>query len=152
MNKKFLLFLLLMLITISSFAGEVFNLVIKYNDGYETIWSLDTRPILTFENGNLFVSNDYTSLSIPLSNINCYTIEVTNDIKHPIQRPIYSNGHIIFSELPKSYPVTVYTIGGETVMRKMADSHGQVDINLRNLPSGTYIISTQNNSIKIVNK
>ena len=149
MKKKFLIVFVLTLMAISSFA---YNLVIKYKDGYEVVMALNTQPVLTFEESNLVVTNEYTSVTIPMTNVDYYSFQDGDDIKQPINRPVYSDGHFVFSGLPKSYPVTVYTIGGETVMRKMSDSQGHVDINLKNFPMGTYIIGTPNNRIKIINK
>jgi len=150
--KLRLLLILSFVATLSAFADDA-RIVIKQKGGSETILELSTNPVITFSGEDMIVTNDFTSISIPLEVIDNYT--AYNDatgIEPIVTPPLYANGHVVFSSLAQGTQVRVHTIDGRLVSSMRADSSGNVDIIFDKLPKGAYIVSTPNSSIKIINK
>lgn len=129
------------------------NLVIKQKSGGETILELSSNPVITFENDIMLVNNDFTSIYIPLDDIDGYTVtEETTGINAVENTPKYEDGHIIFDRIKNGQTVFVYTIDGKIVSRYKGDNNGRVDIDMNTLPKDIYIISTPGSKIKTTNK
>ena len=152
-QMKLRLFLLLMsLATLSAYADDA-RIVIKQKSGSETILELSTHPVITFSGEDMVVTSDFTSISIPLDLIDCYTAyDDATGIEPIVTPPLYANGHVVFRSLPKGTEVRVYTVEGHLVRSQPADDFGQTDISLDMLPKGVYVISTPACKIKIINK
>ena len=152
MKQVFSLLLLLLLYVTASFAGDA-QIVIKQKSGGEATLKLSTNPVITFEGANMIVTNDFTTISFPLEFLDSYTvINGTEWIDPVVMKPQRKNGHVIFSGLADGSQVYVYTLDGKVVAKQAANSSSITDVSLESLPKGTYIISTSNNSIKVINK
>lgn len=150
--KKQLLLLVMLLLPILASADEA-QIVIKQKSGNETILKLSTNPVITFDGENMVVTSDVIQISIPLGDIDDYVVnEGTTAIEPVTTQPQYSRGHVIFSGVAAGSPVYVHTLDGKVVSKQAADASGKADVSLENLPKGAYIISSQNNSIKVINK
>lgn len=150
--KRRLILILSFLASLSTYADEA-RIVIKQKSGSETILELSTNPVITFSGEDMIVTNDFTSISIPLDMIDSYT--AYNDatgIEPIVSPPLYANGHVVFRNLPKEAEVRVYTVEGRLVRKQLADDFGRADISLDMLPKGVYVISTPHNKMKIINK
>ena len=142
----------MLFVVTASFADEA-QIIIKQKSGDVTKLELSTHPTITFSWGNMVVSSDVISFSIPLDNIDSYTVSnETTGIPAVTTKPQFSRGHVVFSGLSKGAPVNVYSIDGKSVDKLVADDSGVADVSLESLPKGTYIISTPNNKIKVINK
>jgi hypothetical protein len=151
MKKQLLLFLLMLLPMLAS-ADEA-QIVIKQKSGNETILKLSTNPVITFEGENMVVASDVIQISIPMGDIDDYVVsDGTTAIEPVATQPLYSRGHVIFSGVAAGSSVYIHTLDGKVVGKQVADASGKADISLENLPKGAYIISSQSNSIKVVNK
>lgn len=142
-----------MLFIVTATFADGAHIIIKQKSGDVTRLELSTHPTLTFSWGYMVVSSDVISFSIPLNDIDCYTVSnETTGIPAVTTKPQFSRGHVMFSGLSKGAPVNVYSIDGKSVDKQMADDSGVADVSLENLPKGSYIISTPNNKIKVINK
>ena len=142
----------MLFVVTASFADEA-QIIIKQKSGDVTKLELSTHPTITFSWGNMVVSSDVISFSIPLDDMDSYTVSnETTGILAVTTKPQFSRGHIVFSGLSKGAPVNVYSIDGKSVDKLVADDSGVADVSLESLPKGTYIISTPNNKIKVINK
>ena len=151
MKKEILLFVLMLLPMVAS--ADDAQIVIKQKSGNETVLKLSTNPVITFEGENMVVASDVIQISIPLGDIDDYVVsEGTTAIEPVTTQPQYTRGHVIFSNMAADSPVYVRTLDGKVVGKQAADTSGKADVSLENLPKGTYIISSQNNSIKVINK
>ena len=151
MKKQILLFLLALLPLAAS--ADDAQIVIKQKGGNETVLKLSTNPVITFDGENMVVTSDVIQISIPLGDIDDYVVnEGTTAIEPVTTQPQYSRGHVIYSGVAAGSPVYVHTLDGKVVSKQAADASGKADICLENLPKGAYIINSQNNSIKVINK
>ena len=150
--KKLLLLLLLFVVT-ATYADDA-RIVIKQKSGNETVLKLATNLVITFEGEDMVITNDFTTISIPLVDISDY--EVSNGTPTGVEpitdQPRYASGHVIFTGMTKGTSVYVHTFDGKMVGKQTVGASGKVDVSLKSLPEGTYIISTQKNKIKVINK
>ena len=138
--------------TIVTRADNVTNLVIKLKTGNETVLSLDSNPVITFDGEYLNVRNDDANFSFPIADIDHYGVSSTSDVKEKPSLPYYSNGQVSINDLPQGSKIHVCTMDGKAIMAIVADGMGSVSFHLRDLPKGTYIIHAVKNSFKVVNK
>lgn len=150
-TMKIKLFLLLFLLSVATtiFAESI---MIKQKSGNETILDLSTNPIITFSGENMVVTNDYTSITLSLDDIDSYMVGNTSGIQEVTVAPHFRDGHIVFTGFKKRASVFIYSIDGKMVGKIISDDTGIIDINIGNLPKGAYVISTPNNKIKVINK
>ena len=148
------LFLTIAFVLVASMANadNTTNLVIRQKAGNETILSLDSNPILTFEGEYLNVRNDYMTFSFPIADIDQYSVSNPTDIKEMRTLPRLSNGQVTINDLPKDTKAYVHSIDGKVIREMEPDSMGTVTFSLRDLPKGTYIISAASTRFKIANK
>ena len=151
MKRLFTLLTLLCVLTLS-YAADGTNLVIMHNDGNETVVPLESNPVLTFEAEDMVVTSEAFTVSIPISDINYYCFETTNQVKEHLSAPVIANGHVLFSGLKSHAPATVCTLDGKVVATQKASAAGVVDIDLTTLPKGIYIIATSERKIKVTTK
>ena len=150
--KKLLTILLLLITVIAVRAANITNLVIKHTAGNETIFSLDSNPVITFDGDYMDVTNDFTRFSIPFADIDHYYVSNTTDAKDLLSKPQLSNGQVTIKDLPRGTKAYVCSLDGKVIKTFDADSMGTVVFNLRDLTKGTYIISAANTRIKVANK
>ena len=129
------------------------RIVIKQKGGNETTLELSTNPVITFSGEDLVITNDYTTISIPLDDIDKYEVtDGTTGIEPKTIEPLFSNGHVIFNGIPMGCPIHIYALDGRMVSQVKAGSSGRAEVSLEDLPKGAFIIATQNNRIKVINK
>ena len=151
MKKVILLFVLMLLPMVAS--ADDAQIVIKQKSGNETVLKLSTNPVITFEGERMVVASDVIQISIPLDDIDDYVVsDGTTAIEPVTTQPRFTRGHIIFSGVAAGSPVYIHTLDGKVVGKQVADASGKADVSLENLPKGAYIISSQNSSIKVINK
>jgi hypothetical protein len=151
MKKEILLFVLMLLPMVAS--ADDAQIVIKQKSGNETVLKLSTNPVITFEGERMVVASDVIQISIPLDDIDDYVVsDGTTAIEPVATQPQYTRGHVIFSGIAAGSPVFIHTLDGKVVAKQAADASGKADVSLENLPKGAYIISSQNSSIKVINK
>ena len=128
------------------------KIVIKQKSGNETILSLESNPVITFEEDYLNVRNDFTNFSFPIADIEQYSVSNTSDINETSILPQYSNGQVSFIDLPQGSKVKVCSLDGKVIRTISTESMGTMTFNLRDLPKGIYVICVANSSFKLVNK
>ena len=150
--KLRLFLILLFLATLSAYADNA-RIIISQKSGNKFFLDLETNPVITFSDENMVIKNDFTTISIPLADVDIYTVNNgTTGIEQVDIGRQYSNGHVVFSGIPAGVCASVYTMDGRSVCSQRVDTSGIVDINLNSLPKGTYIINVQRTSIKVTNK
>ena len=149
---KLKLLLLMLVVAASVYADNESCLIIKQKSGNETVIEFSTNPIITFEGEDMVVTNEFTTIYLPLDDIDEYLVNNgTSGIKDIPSVPQFARGHVVFSGLSKDTPVYVYTLDGKAISKQHADDVGNADVNLELLPKGVFIISTNNNKIKVIN-
>lgn len=128
------------------------SITIKQKGGNETVLDLASHPVITFSGYDMVVTNDFTTISFPLGDIDCYVVDnASSGIRDLPDTPTYRDGHLILHGMKQGSAVQIYTIDGKMVNRMVADGSDYLDIHLGGLPKGTFIIRTPSTSIKVVN-
>lgn len=149
--KKSLILLLLSIATLS-YADDA-KVVIKQKSGSETALQLSAKPAITFSGDDFVVTTDATTITLPLSDVDYYTVsEGTTGIAPVATQPQFIRGHVVFSGLMEDTPVYIHTLDGRVVGQQPADASGKADVSLDSLPKGVYVVSTPNNNIKVMVK
>lgn len=135
-----------------SYADDA-KIVIKQKSGNETIFELSTNPVITFLGEDMVITNDFTSISFPIEDIDSYTADngTTTAIASTKEKPMFENGRILFNGISKGTPISVYSLDGRLISKQLTDAD-KAEVPLSSLPKGTYIISVENNKIKVINK
>lgn len=149
--KYRLIFFMFFFVTLT-YADDA-KIVIKQKSGNETVFELSTNPIITFLGEDMVITNDFTSISFPLEDIDSYTADngTTTAIASTKEKPMFENGRILFNGISKGTPISVYSLDGRLISKQMTDAD-KAEVPLISLPKGTYIISVENNKIKVINK
>lgn len=149
---KYRLILLMLFFVTLSYADDA-KIIIKQKSGNETIFELSTNPIITFLGEDMVITNDFTSISFPIEDIDSYTADngTTTAIASIKGKPMLENGRILFNGIAKGTPISVYSIDGRLISKQLT-SADKAEVPLSSLPKGTYIISVENSKIKVINK
>ena len=151
-NMKLKLLFPFLFIVTTSFADNEACLIIKQKSGNETIFEFSTNPVITFEGEEMLVKNDFTTFYVPLDDIFEYRLKkVVSAIKDTSIKPLFTKGHVTFLGISKNTPIYVYTMDGKMVKKLFSDDGGNADVNVEDLPKGTYIIISNNTKIKVIN-
>ena len=148
---KYRLILLMLFFVTLSYADDA-KIIIKQKSGNETILELSTNPVITFLGEDMVITNDFTTISFPIEDIDNYTADngTTTAIVSTKEKPMFENGRILFNGIAKGTPISVYSLDGRLISKQLTGTD-KAEILLRNLPKGTYIISVENNKIKVIN-
>ena len=143
-----------LLLLFLSFATTIYaeSIIIKQKSGNETVLELSTNPVITFADESMIVTNDFTTITFPLDDIDSYVVGETSGIQEMKDSPQFRDGHVVFKGIKEKSSVTAYSLDGKTIRKYAPDNSGVIDVNLRSLPKGAFVISTPNNKVKIINK
>ena len=149
---KYRLTFFMFFFVVLSYADDA-KIVIKQKSGNETVFELSTNPVITFLGEDMVITNDFTSISFPIEDIDSYTADngTTTAIASTKEKPMFENGRILFNGISKGTPISVYSLDGRLISKQLIGTD-KAEIPLRNLPKGTYIISVENSKIKVINK
>jgi len=149
---KYRLTFFMFFFVVLSYADDA-KIVIKQKSGNETVFELSTNPVITFLGEDMVITNDFTSISFPIEDIDSYTADngTTTAIASTKEKPMFENGRILFNGISKGTPISVYSLDGRLISKQMTDAD-KAEVPLISLPKGTYIISVENNKIKVINK
>lgn len=133
-------------------------IVLEQGDQQTVEFSLSDAPVLSFKDDSLVVACNGDELVVPLQGLT-YRFEdkeltgiksITNATPSSNEGFAFSHGQV--SGLSKGGKVSVYTADGVKVIESSADSNGNVDLQLNQLPKGLYIIKTPAKSFKILKR
>jgi len=136
-------------------AGNQYLLVVQKN-GTTTGFALAEKPVIDCSLGKLSITSNNHSISIPLADIQRYSLvdEVPSSI--PLLR--YENGninlksgHVSIESMPSNSIVSVFGIDGKVLNTYTSDSNGHIEFDLPKNCKIT-ILKTNSTSIKIINK
>ena len=154
MNRIFLKLLGLIFVSVTG-GIDVFAqnaLVLETNDGETFSYVLANKPQLTFNATEMLISSDDASASFTRTDIKNFRFEeVANaikDVKADGQRMSYLHGVVTVDGTDK---VILYDISGRQILSKRAADGESVTIDLNNQPSGTYIVRSGKQSLKVKN-
>lgn len=152
MNRKFYtMFVLLILSVVGCLTASAQNaLVLETNDGKTYSYVLAEKPRLTFNETEMLIASADASASFTRTDIKNFRFEdvadAIKDVKADGQRMSYLHGVVTVDGTDK---VILYDISGRQIMAKKAAGNGSVTIDLNNQPSGTYIVRSGKQSLKV---
>lgn len=181
-SRTFYTLLMFTVLSLQTQASTLHKLVIRFTSQDEHSYVLTEKPVLTFDNDNLYITADNLELkSYPVSmvkdfyfstiegngpaqqNITIYDhIEINHDndddptteITSPTTKLEFKYIGDIVSIQGLEYPQTVliYNIQGQQTLSEKVTTDNNVTIDLSPLPSGIYIVKTETQSFKIRKK
>jgi len=123
--------------------------------GKPVMFNLADNPVITYSNDCLVIVTSKTTVLLNVSEIESTTFsaEDATGIKGiAVGNMKMTSGTASFFQLSPGSTVRVFTTAGELLREEQASADGTATIEMRALPEGIYIIKTENQSIKIINK
>lgn len=146
------------MLTAAAMAQNAQYIIVTQQDGTKASFELASEPVLTLSDGMLTVTTEAQTLSVPLAEVVNYTfsdqgIDYTaiDDVKAADAATIAA-GKAHFQNLQPGTLVGIYTVDGRQVGSATAAPDGTVNINLNDLGTGIYILTTPTASYKIYNR
>ena len=135
-------------------------LVVKLQTGGESIFFLGENPKLSYFADSLAVIYHDQQLNFALEDLKDYHFEEREptgigQIKEQgVQQgqTNFSQGLVIFRNYPGGCKITVFTSEGRRVATVVTDKEGCAQLDMREQPSGIYIINVGKRSFKWLNK
>lgn len=128
------------------------NVIIKQKNGNESIISLDSNPIITFNDEEMIIESTSSSFVFKLADVLEYGIDETTEIKGLNTKPQISNGKITLTGYPINTAVIIAALDGKILLKDKIGTNGEFYIELNNLPKGVFIIKVAEVSMKVINK
>lgn len=136
-------------------AGNIYLIVLQ-KDGSQTGFALADKPIIDCSLGQLSVSSDKYSVSIPLADVEKYTFTDEMPTNIPVFKYEERNiqvkfGHVIIESMPSNTMVSVFGIDGMTIKSYNTDSKGHLEFDLPDNHKAL-IIKANSTSVKVIKK
>ena len=151
MNKRKIIFFLLLLVTVKLSAIEYTTLIVDMRDGSSAMVQLIEKPTITFDGEMMKIVSSKTTLEFSRSDVkkyrfSCHEVSSVEELSLSPQATIEDNT-IVVSGIADGTAVTVYTASGTVVCSAVADG-GSCILSLDSLPSALYIVTYNNTTIK----
>ena len=151
MNKRKIIFFLLLLVTVKLSAIEYTTLIVDMRDGSSAMVQLIEKPTITFDGEMMKIVSSKTTLEFSRSDVKKYRfsrheVSSVEELSLSPQATIEDNT-IVVSGIADGTAVTVYTTSGTVVCSAVADG-GSCILSLDSLPSALYIVTYNNTTIK----
>ena len=151
MNKRKIIFFLLLLVTVKLSAIEYTRLIVDMRDGSSAMVQLIEKPTITFDGEMMKIVSAKTTLEFSRRDVKKYRfyrheVSSVEELSLSPQATIEDNT-IIVSGIADGVPITVYTASGTVVCSAVADG-GSCILSLDSLPSALYIVTYNNTTIK----
>lgn len=136
-------------------------LVIELNNSKKHSYSLEEKPVISFNNDKLVIETDNIKLDYLIDDIAKYYFSEAaetdvEDIKYDVNNIhfTYTNPDFLLIEgVTGNENVLVYEINGRTCPVDILKSDNCIKVQLNTLPNGLYIINVDNkHSFKIIRK
>ena len=151
--KKILLLSIMLASVNTVLLAEDNHLYIQPNAGETLVWSVPTLQKMTFQDGQVVLTKkDGTTAYAPIATvkrmyISTPSVEGVGEVKSAL--PCTWEGGFLRIQATDGTPVTIYNVAGTPVVRQ-ALVGGIVD--LRNQPSGLYIVNVGGKVFKTIKK
>ena len=151
MNKRKIIFFLLLLVTVKLSAIEYTSLIVDMRDGSSAMVQLIEKPTITFDGEMMKIVSSKTTLEFSRSDVKKYRfsrheVSSVEELSLSPQATIEDNT-IVVSGIADGTAVNVYTTSGTVVCSAVADG-GSCILSLDSLPSALYIVTYNNTTIK----
>ena len=154
--RRLSLCLLGALLVCSIFAQN--TLTVHQKNGEQFSFGFEDKPVVTFTDTELIVTSTKTELRYELANVNKFTFDDVEDavinIKSDASKASITldEYEVSISGLEADAAIRLITSDGKLLQSYKADEAGSVTFSIAELPQGTYIITTESLSCKIIKK
>jgi len=136
------------------------TLTIHQKDGQQFSYGFGEKPVVTFTDNDLIVTtaNENVKLTLALTSVEKFTFDsnetAVNDIKDNAQKASISLDEysVYIANVKENAVVSLSSADGKQLQAFKANADGTVSFSIADLPNGTYIISSENLSVKIQKK
>lgn len=136
------------------------TLTIHQKDGQQFSYGFGEKPVVTFTDNDLIVTtaNENVKLTLALTSVEKFTFDsnetAVNDIKDNAQKASISLDEysVYIANVKENAVVSLSSADGKQLQAFKAGTDGTVSFSIADLPNGTYIISSENLSVKIQKK
>ncbi len=154
-NKWVALLTALLAFSATLSASDTTTLFIQVRDGSTRQYLLSSKPVITFQDNLCHVNGDGVSADFDMADIeyvkileNSSVSETINDIKIDLRDPNFVK---IFG-LPEGENITLYNLNGFILKEAKSDSFGFCELEIHDLSTGVYIITSKKSTFKIYKK
>lgn len=154
--KHLLLFILLSALPhIRVMSQEINALELHLSSGKEVLFSLEERPVVTFEGEEFVFTTQNNEIRYESSNILKFSykyvdfssaVSKTNDAQTSI---LYKHNTLYISGNEPKSKVSVYSLNGTLVSSIMTDANGSATIQLPHKSKNVYVVKTSISNFKI---
>lgn len=155
--KKWALLSLLFGWSLMTMAEEVSitTLEVWTRSGQKIAYALSERPVATYSDNDLVLTTSEMVINYPLAELHKFTFgtdEASSVIAHsaPVGKVAQQNGTLILSGFQAGIQVAVYTIDGRLAFSGKTATNGTLELSLRQLFAGVYVVKTGSLTHKIV--
>ena len=136
------------------------TLTIHQKDGQQFSYGFGEKPVVTFTDNDLIVTtaNENVKLTLALTSVEKFTFDsnetAVNDIKDNAQKASISLDEysVYIANVKENAVVSLSSADGKQLQAFKAGADGTVSFSIADLSNGTYIISSENLSVKIQKK
>lgn len=136
------------------------TLTIHQKDGQQFSYGFGEKPVVTFTDNDLIVTtaNENVKLTLALTSVEKFTFDsnetAVNDIKDNAQKASISLDEysVYIANVKENAVVSLSSADGKQLQAFKTGADGTVSFSIADLPNGTYIISSENLSVKIQKK
>ena len=158
LQNVFLLLLIIPLVVIEAKAKDVRNcLVIWTKNGNQVAYALKEKPTITFNEKEMRIIGNTINVTYSLDQFARYTYEnkETDGIKSIYTDKImgkYDGENLFFPSLKSNSIVSIYTIRGVIILKKIIQEDGEYEFSLSSLKEGIYLVNVNGITFKIEKK
>ncbi len=155
MKKKTLLLFLWLQLPLA-LAAQVNVVVVETAAGERMEYSLSSEPRIVFEDSKVTLITNTTTVDFSPEEVEkVYMAESSTNI-HNVKDSDgtirIQHDQVCLSGYAANEPIMLFTIDGRQLQSHHVGADGRLTISLSQLPSGTYIIKTNHQSVKITKK
>ena len=125
-------------------------------DGQVLTINLADEPRTTYANGNLIITSNSTSVTLPLERVRRYTyVDVANGIDElkDVSAAISKNGETLtLTGLKSGTEVMLYNVAGQQLRHFTADGQNPLIVSVATLPTGVYVVKVKDVTYKITKR
>lgn len=159
MKKRFITLIALMVMAPLGLCAQN-TLTVHQTDGQKFSYGFDEKPVVTFADNNLVITTSKTVVEYVYSSIAMFTFDgndgasAVKDVKNAVSKPgiKLDEYSVAISGAKAKAMVRLTAADGKLLQSYKADEEGSVTFSISELPVGTYLISSEGLSVKILKR
>lgn len=154
--KRLLSIIIIAFLAIPIFAQN--TLTIHQKDGQQFSYGFEEKPVVTFTDNDLIIKSSKTEVQYEMAKVAKFTFDdvedavigiKANDTKSSLSLDEYT---VCISGAKADVEVRLIASDGKQIQTYKTNQDGSISFSIAELPEGTYIISTESLTVKILKK